>query len=365
MPARWFKGRSTRRAKMRVLFAGLAFMFMTVLALAAAWNTGNQLLYIIFGTLVSFQIISYVWTRFFSLRGILMRRESPHAVHRGEPFWVRVRLENTRRLTPAFGIHIENSERRGQVTGFVRSLPAGRAAEVNIREVFPRRGVYQVPPYDLVCSYPFGLHERTFRLRDDAEVLVYPQVHSVRAASVAQFSSGGQIAAAASGDGDEFHTLREYVVGDDLRRIAWKVSARVGTWVVREMTRERSRYVIFVLDTRDRPDVPEFDERFEEAIEIVASLAVSLLRRHYNVAFLAPGTKLEGGEGVAHENRLLDTLARLEPAAPDTDFEPDYAVRSLDVPWANAVHVSPDPSEWGARHGSSRRVLDPREVVYA
>ena len=361
----YFRRKREKRARTRILATGYAFFVMTILALLAAWNTGNQLLYIIFGGLLSFQIISHGWTRYFSVRGLGLKRSAPYAVHRGEPFWVRVRLENYRRLLPAFALRIVRAGRGDMTAGFVTCLPARRAVEVNVREVFERRGVYRIPEYDLVCSYPFGVSERSQDFHDAQEVLVYPRVHAVRAAAIEQFRVAGMAPQMATGDGDEFFNLREYVVGDDLRRIAWKVSARIGTWVIREMTRERSRYVVFVLDTRYRPPLENFEDRLEDAIDLAASLAVSLLHRHYNVALVTPGITLETGEGVAHEHRLLDAFARIEVLDQSHPFDIDLGVRALDIPWATVVQVSPDPAEWGSAYLGGRRVLDPREVVYA
>lgn len=354
-----------RKTRVRLRASEAVFLLMTVLSLLAAWNTGNQLLYIVFAGLLAFLAVSHAWTSLFSLRGLSMARQAPYAVHRGQPFTVRVRVENHRRFMPAFALRLAHANGRGDTAGFVRSLPALRAANVNVREVFEKRGVYAIPPYGLVCGYPFGLANAVRHFDDGVEVLVYPRVQAVRAAAIEQFRSGARAPRAATGDGDEFFNLREYVVGDDLRRIAWKVSARMGKWIVREMTRERSRHVVFVLDTRHKAHVAGFEARFEDAIEMVASLAVSLLRRHYSVALITPGRVLDNGEGVPHERRLLDALARIEELPAETPFDPGPAIRGLDIPWATVIEVSPDPEAWGTAFAGGRRVLDPREVVYA
>lgn len=361
----FFRSTLDKRFSMQVLAAGYAFFIMTALALLAAWNTGNQLLYIIFGGLLSFQIVSHGWTRFLGLTKLNVIRDGPHAVHRGELFWVRVRLENQRRFLPAFALRLVHAHRARVTAGFVSCLPAGEAVEVNVREVFERRGVYRLPQYDLASGYPFGLSERRRYFADRQEILVYPRVHAVRSATVEQYSGAGLAPQVCTGDGDEFFNLREYVVGDDLRRIAWKVSARTGSWIIREMSRERSRHIIFVLDTRYRPQLDHFEERFEDAVDLVASLAVSLLHRHYHVALITPGATLESGEGGAHEHRLLDALARITMIEADHPFEADMAVRALDIPWASVAQVSPDPAEWGTAFMGGRHVVDPREVVYA
>ncbi len=51
------------------------------------------------------------------------------------------------------------------------------------------------------------------------------------------------------GQGTEFDSLREYVVGDDVRSIDWRATARRGDVVVRTWRPERDRRVVIVLDT--------------------------------------------------------------------------------------------------------------------
>ena len=51
------------------------------------------------------------------------------------------------------------------------------------------------------------------------------------------------------GQGTEFDSLRDYVMGDDVRSIDWRASARRQQVVVRTWRPERDRRVVLVLDT--------------------------------------------------------------------------------------------------------------------
>ena len=55
---------------------------------------------------------------------------------------------------------------------------------------------------------------------------------------------GGETPRLARGESDEYFCMRDYFPGDDLRRIAWKTSARLRKLVVREMEPSTSRNVI-------------------------------------------------------------------------------------------------------------------------
>lgn len=352
--------KSTRRMRL----SGVVFLLTSSLVLLAAWNTGTSLLYLVFGGLASFLILSALSVGW-GLRRLHVSREAPEAVHRGQRFGVTVRIENHKRLLPALSLRIERGVNRGQSVGYLTKIPPRRAAVVRMTEVFDQRGVHPLPPIALVSVFPFGLMGKRMRVSDEAEIVVYPRVRSVRAALIEQLPGARAAPRIATGDGDEFFSLREYVRGDDPRRIAWRASARLATLLVKELTQEAPRFVVFVLDTYKPDDAVGFDEHFEEAIELVASLAVTLLNQQYTVALAAPTACLPEGRGKAQVVKVLNLLARLQPT--EDPYSPSVeAFAMARATEARLVFISADPRLWGQRSpfGASQ-VIDPREVIRA
>lgn len=343
---------------------GVSILVIMALVLLAAWNTGTNLFYIVFGGLASFYVISRIMARAL-LRNIHVERSSANAVHRGDPFAVSVRIENRKSLLPAMALSVAQEEAPDEVKGFAMIVPPKRAAIVNFKHTFDRRGVYELPPTVVSSAFPFGLINCSAVVSGGKEVTVYPRVRAIRSVRLDQQSGAGYVPRNSVADGDEFFSLREYIRGDDIRRIAWRQSARLGTLLVRELEQETSRYVLFAFDTR----IEQFDEladkAFEESVETIASLATTLLNRNYRVALQTPTHHLEEDTGKGHTIRMLDFLARVDPIIGDAPHDFEF-VAAHDARRCTQVLVSASPDRWGVqtRHGGPK-VLHPKDVVHA
>ncbi len=338
------------------------------LTLGAALNTGINLLYLLGAALASFLLVSFA-VAFNALRRIEVSINAPRAAHREQEVAVTLTIENRKWLIPAGSVRVESSNAgQGETLGYLRVLAPREFAKMRVREVFPKRGEFPVPTYTLVTSFPFGLVESWKHHKVDGSLLVYPRVHPLRTSAAEQASGSRYRARTVAGDGDEFFSIREYMPGDDIRKISWRTSARMGKLMIRELARQNSRYVMFLLDTRRSPtdNAPDFEERFEDAIELVASLGVTLLERQYNVSIECPQAILESGEGSGQKRRLLEFLARVQPTSMNEYPEFDEFHTKLDTHMATLLMVSTDPELWGRRaSGGGLRVLDPREVIHA
>src|SRR3954468_20643093 len=115
-----------------------------------------------------------------------------------------------------------------------------------------RRGERRAADVTLRLTGPLGLAARQRNRRSDWGVFVLPPFTSRRflpekLARLRQLD--GAVVAPVRGQGTEFDSLREYVVGDDPRSIDWRATARRGDVVVRTWRPERDRHVVLVLDT--------------------------------------------------------------------------------------------------------------------
>lgn len=352
------------RSRFRVRPSGFVFVIVFVLVQLAAINTGNNLLYLIAGAVVSFVVIGYFAT-LLNVRRLALGRGAPSAVHRGENFAVTHRLENRKRWLPAISIRVGLFREPPESGAFVEKVPARGAAIVRLQKSLPTRGVHELPPVTVASAFPFGLYERIYIYKAPATVVVYPRVKAVRPTVLEQMHGSGETPKLRHGEGEEFFSLRDYVPGDDLRKIVWRVSARLNHLVVRELEPTTSRNVMICVDTR-RAHVENFDEHFEDAMDMAASLAVSFLNRQYSVGLLTPDREVALGEANAHAITILDALARIIPLSREAVTDDWYTGAIHHGPKMGLILISPNPDEWGVRGPlDGTRVLDPREVVHA
>ncbi|WFE24898.1 DUF58 domain-containing protein [Solwaraspora sp. WMMD791] len=128
------------------------------------------------------------------------------------------------------------------------------------------------------------------------------------------------------GQGTEFDNLREYVVGDDVRSIDWRASARRSDVLVRTWRPERDRRVMFVLDTgRTSAALIGDQPRLDVAIDAALLLATLANRAGDRFDLMAVDAKVRAAIwGVSRQAllpRLVQTLAGLQPALVETDYE--------------------------------------------
>ncbi|GAB3346326.1 DUF58 domain-containing protein [Lysobacter tyrosinilyticus] len=126
------------------------------------------------------------------------------------------------------------------------------------------------------------------------------------------------------GEGTDFHQMREYRVGDSLRQIDWKATARARRLISREYQDEKNQQLVLLLDTGRRllardGELAHFDHVLDAAL-VVSYLA---LRRGDGVGLLAAGGDsawVPPQRGVGAIDNLLRATYALQPKPVATDF---------------------------------------------
>lgn len=173
------------------------------------------------------------------------------------------------------------------------------------------RGVVTVGPAVIARQDPLQLMRREVCHADVQTFWVHPRYVPLPPLPVgfAKDLEGPTSETSPAGD-VAFHALREYQLGDDFRHIHWMSTARANKPMVRHYVDNRRPQLLVVVDDRSRVLA---DDRFEVAMEITASLAVSSLLHQEPLAIWTTGGPTLGRSRPGARDDVLDRLAALSP----------------------------------------------------
>jgi uncharacterized protein (DUF58 family) len=176
------------------------------------------------------------------------------------------------------------------------------------------RGRYEVGPLVVRLTDPFGLCELTRSFPSVDRLTVIPQVSPLPSVRLAgEYAGTGESRArSVAVHGEDDAATREYRHGDDLRRVHWRSTARVGELMVRREEQPWESRATLVLDTRalaHRGEGPTAS--FEWAVSAVASIAMHLRHSGYRLRLVTDNgvdidaTEADGG------GAIMDHLAEV------------------------------------------------------
>lgn len=252
------------------------------LALMLLWvGFGEQLLLGVAAFLLIAVGLGTLYVRRIAPRVGLDRTISPTQLHDGDRAIVEVVLVAGKPLHSAF------------VEDVVQGLGAARFAADRVEahdpmvaryEVLCRpRGVYRVGPAEVKVRDPFALAESGGTTGRIDRLVVYPTIEDLEGLPVVRGQDPNVNTSKASFSqtgGEDFFTLREYQVGDDLRRVHWPSSAKRDRLMIRQLETPWQSRALVLLDPRLRSyGTPE---AFEQAVRGAASAIRHLYRRGFS-----------------------------------------------------------------------------------
>jgi uncharacterized protein (DUF58 family) len=257
------------------------------------------------------------WAAAAALHLDVVRRVRPLRCQVGDDAYAELDVRNAGRRGTSFVALAEPFGTDGRAARSVLApLAPGEHARTAYRIPTTRRGRVSLGPLQGATGDPMGLARRAVVVAPATSVVVRPRVHAIapprggggRPDAGAAEVTRRQVAPEALG---EFLALRPYELGDDLRRVHWRSTARAGELVVRQDEGWSTGTTVVVLDTRDGAE----PGAFESAVEVVASIVTALARagRPVEVETTA-GAGLAGSSGVL--GAVLDRLAEVAPDAP-------------------------------------------------
>ncbi|MEX0654216.1 MAG: DUF58 domain-containing protein [Phycisphaeraceae bacterium] len=343
-----------RRSRIHLGSGGVIYLLVTAVIITAAVYTQANLLFWAFGLMTGGLGVSLLlsWQM---LRNIRVQRVLPSHGVAGEPMVIRYQLAN-RSWLPVFSLTLTETwgrgwrgwKRRGPVAlrpPMLKGRPCGWVLHVGPNQAIQaeslcwpmRRGVLRFEQVVLATGFPFGILFKVVTFEQPAETLIYPHLYRINRRMVYSLSShdpSGRRQRERGGGTEDFYGLRPYRIGDSLKTVDWKRTARTGEMVSREMTQPSPPRIMILIDLRrgtgpfsnpsgdpsGNGETLDRAELVERAVTLAASLVCEAHFHGYQVGLAAYGANCPAypvHHSLPHRTRMLEALARLTPADAD------------------------------------------------
>lgn len=212
-----------------------------------------------------------------------------------------------------------------------------------------KRGVYNLGPTGVQFGDPFGFFSRHSVFQSIEKVVVLPRFEKMSSfPEPVGFYSGGTARKTRNTEVSPFAvSVREYTPGDPLKRIHWKSSAKTNKLMVKEFDEDPQSVVWILLDGdknlnyqtvstpsnktltepvwgRIKSDLPDFENSFELAVSIAASMCDFYLRGNRVMGFCANGQQnitISPEAGTRQLDKVLELLASIQNVSKNSIIE--------------------------------------------
>ncbi|MAE93664.1 MAG: hypothetical protein CL910_03290 [Deltaproteobacteria bacterium] len=280
----------------------------------ASLNTGNNLLYMVLSVLLSFLVLSGVFSEA-ALRGVRVRRRLPEEIFAGSSSGIVLEVTNEKKRVPSYAIVVEEmlgadfDQAKPCGRGFFFHVPPGGTVSRVLRWKPDERGPQLFAGFRVWTRFPFGLFAKSLMIDSPEEVLVYPRLEPVALAEGNPSGARGERSAGQGGESPEAAGVREFAAGDSFRRVHWRHTLRHGALFVRDREQEQRSELVVQLASQG----VAAGLRFEDAVSRAASLVVAHLAAGWRVGLRTEEGLLPPDVGPSARRAMLARLARAQP----------------------------------------------------
>ena len=303
-------------------YSGIVLTAIAICFFGAAINTMAGWLYVISGVSFALLVIAAVLPPR-SLSGLSITRLPIAAVTAGDDLAVELEVINsTKRAVTLLQVR--------DMLPYILGKPIAEPIEIippretyRWRYYYPtqQRGVYRWQNVELGTGAPFGLFWCRRQHECNARAIVYPTILPLNHCPLID-EIGAEDCRRSDPRGRPFNTatqgltrsLRPYRIGDPMRLIHWRSSARIGDLRVRELELVTGgQEIVIALDSSNQWEA----ENFEQAVIAAASMYFYAHKNTMQVQLWTAATNLVRGDRL-----VLETLAATNPLEDTSDREP-------------------------------------------
>ncbi len=340
---------------------GAVFLGLLVVVGFAAWNTGNNLLFLVLAFLVSALIVSFFFGNF-ALKKLDVKMRFPDTIFAGEATPIIVSLHNRKRIFPTFSVvaEVRGKERTRSLVAddlekilpkmfavkmarppivrrtldYFLNVPRRQSVENKVEHIFENRGRFIIKDFELTTGFPFAFFRHRRRLpAQEVEIIIFPKVSVLEEELDNLPLEIGKFVVQKKGMGQDLLSLRDYQPNDDFRSVDWKATARSNRLIVREFAAEDEKRITVVFDPRITKSEKEKSKtlrqrieeeqkggklsasakRFEKGVAQTASLLSHFTEDRAEIRLIIANKRGDFQTGMTHLYDNLKRLAMIEP----------------------------------------------------
>lgn len=247
------------------------------------------------------------------------RQLRPNLVHEGDQAGVTVQVANTGPRSLRNVVLEDTVSNLGSARFAIGRLKPGQTVTATYQILCRPRGIYTVGPAAITVQDPLRMATTSFATEEGDRLIVYPDIEDLEGFPVVrgldptvhaarpEFSHQG---------GEDFFTLREYQLGDDLRRVHWPSSAKRDRLMIRQLETPWQARALVMFDPRETSW--ESSAAFERGVRGAASVTRHLMKLGFAADLWAGGTPVLGSDASPY-TAAMEMLAGVE-AAEDLDI---------------------------------------------
>jgi uncharacterized protein (DUF58 family) len=234
------------------------------------------------------------------------RRLNPNLVHEGD--------QANRGRFSMRNVTVEDTvSNLGSARFALGKLSRGETASASYQILCRPRGLYEVGPARITATDPLGLATSSVLIGEGDQLIVYPSVEDLEGFPVVRGLDPSVHAAKpefSHRGGEDFFTLREFRVGDDLRRVHWPSSAKRDQLMIRQLETPWQARALVMFDPR--ASAYESQPAFERAVRGAASAIRHLFRQGFAADLWAGGAPVSSNHASPYA-AAMEALASVQP----------------------------------------------------
>jgi uncharacterized protein (DUF58 family) len=305
---------------------GLFLLFIVPITIASIWGYGWRTYFILNSLLFLLSLLDFMILP--RRKQMIGKRVVQKEVERGESFSVRFHLKNQSSAPIRFRLIDELP------TSFLRPFPiggevgGGQEKVISYESTPQLRGDFELGLVFFRYQSLFGLWEKQMSFEQTNKISVIPDMSEVRGhlASLQKLllHEGSKIRRSRIGGG-EFAQIRNYVMGDDPRKINWRQTGKQAELMTNVYQPEHGKYITILIDC-GRPMGVELTKvnRLERSVEAALTVAAVALRQGDYVSVIVFSNKVRAyipaGKGMAHLQTIIQSIYGIQADSNESNY---------------------------------------------